>query len=166
MKRNRWLWSCALAACLAGTAMAEELVVQVREAPVYEKSSPISKVQGMLKFGDVVSIKESLGAGWKRVESKPPSTLAGWMRTSAVTEAAKMNNKNTFGGTATATKVEANEAGDGFGEKEYRDYVSTAGLANAAATLDAIERSATTKVSPQQVVQFLNAGGLQPKEGK
>lgn len=164
MLLRRWLCSCAIIAGLAGAAIAEDLNVQVRQTPVREKPNPLANVLGNLNYGDQVTVLEKLGAGWRRVEHKAPSKLAGWVRTSALT-AKSLNTSKALGGTTQATTAEASEAGRGLLEKGEESYVTKNNLQNAMAQVDALVNNARLRVTPAEVHAFLTEGGVTPKGG-
>jgi len=165
MSLRRWLCSCAIVAGFAGVAVAEDLNVQVRETAVREKPNPGAAIVGMLNYGDKVSVLEKLGEGWKRVEHKAPSKLAGWVRSSALTP--KSLDTTNFGGSkSSATTVESTEAGKGLLEKGETSYVNKNNLQNAMAQVDAIVNNASLKASPADIAAFLSEGGVTPREVK
>lgn len=164
MKRTPWRWSCAIALSLLAPAMAEDLNVQVRETPVREKATPMAPIVGQLKYGDVVTVLDKLGEGWRRVEHKAPSKLAGWVRTSALT-AKSLNTTNVGGAASAASTVETSDAGQGLLEQGEESFVKKNSLENAMAQVDALEKNPQLKISPGEKQTFLNQGNLAPKGG-
>lgn len=164
MKRTPWRWSCAIALSLLAPAMAEDLNVQVRETPVREKATPMAPIVGQLKYGDVVTVLDKLGEGWRRVEHKAPSKLAGWVRTSALT-AKSLNTTNVGGAASAASTVETSDAGQGLLEQGEESFVKKNSLENAMAQVDALEKNPQLKISPGEKQAFLNQGNLAPKGG-
>ena len=164
MKRIPWRWSCALALSLCTSALAEDLNVQVRETPVRDKANPIATIIGELKYGDVVTVLDKLGDGWRRVEHKAPSKLACWVRTSALT-AKSLNTTNVGGAASSASKVESSDAGQGVLEKGEESFVKKNSLENAMAQVDALENNPSLNISPGEKQTFLNQGNLTPKGG-
>lgn len=164
MQHKKWLWSCAMAAGLVGSAMAEDLNVQSRETPVRDKAAITGNIVGTLKYGDQVTVLDKYGEGWRRVEHKAPSKLAGWVRTSALT--AKSLDTTNFGGSkSSASTVETSEAGKGLLEHGEQDYVKKNNLQAAMAQVDALEKNPRLKISPQEKLTFLSQGNITPKEG-
>jgi len=162
MKRIPWRLSCAFALSLLSPAMAEDLNVQVRDTPVREKATPLAPIIGQLKYGDVVTVLDKLGDGWRRVEHKAPSKLAGWVRTSALT--AKSLDTTNFGGSkSSASSVETSEAGKGLLEKGEETFVKANNLQNAMAQVDALEKNPRYIISPAEKQAFLNQGNITPK---
>jgi uncharacterized protein YgiM (DUF1202 family) len=165
MSIRRWFCSCAIALSLGGWAVAEDLNVQVRETAVREKPNPLANILGTLNYGDKVTLLEKLGEGWRRVEHKAPSKLAGWVRASALT--AKSLDTTNFGGSrSSATAVETTEAGKGLLEKGEQAYVAKHNLQNAIAQLDSIEKNPSLNMKPEEIQSFLSQGGVTPREGK
>lgn len=164
MNRKPWIWSCAIAAGLTAAALAEDLNVQVRETPVREKATPMGNIIGTLKYGDKVTVLEKLGDGWRRVEHKAPSKLAGWVRTSAVT-ANSLDTTNFGGSKSTASAVETSEAGKGLLEHGEDSYVKKNNLQAAMAQVDSLVNNPRLKISPQEKSAFLSQGNIKPKEG-
>ncbi len=164
MLHRNWLGSLAIAAAMTGAttaAFAEDATVQVREATVREQSNYGGRPLGVLKYGDLVTILDKSGEGWRRVENKAPSKLAGWVRTSDLTS---KELKTAAGASrATASAGEITDASKGLLEKGEGNYVSKNNLAAAMAQVDAIEQS--TKVDPSEIQSFLTAGSLKPAGG-
>ncbi len=135
--------------------------VQVRNAPVRDHHAPLAKVLATLKFAEPVTEVGKFGTGWIKISARAAS-VAGWVRKSSLSK--KETKLDTKGSTGSATLTEQSHAGRGIREATDQ-YVAEKNLEAAMRKVRAIHRDRTTSASIDQIVAFLRAGQVQPKEG-
>ena len=138
-------------------AAAEQMSVTVKETQVRAAPSYLGKILGLARYGDRLDILEKR-SGWARV-ALPAGKLQGWVSLSALQEKRIVLKAGEAGSAGGASSGEVALAGKGFNkevEAQYRDEKQ----------LDYtwIDRMESYRVSPEQVLAFLRAGGL-PVEG-
>lgn len=147
------------AAALLSTAWAGQklMSVQVRQGPVRATPSFVGQVVGNLNYGDRVQVTEEK-PGWMKVSSGP---VSGWMHASSLTEKQVVM---AAGGGAVQTGASSEEvalAGKGFNadvEAQFKAQNRTANFA-------AVDRMEKRTVAQQEMMKFLRAGGVSPREG-
>lgn len=131
--------------------------VQVREASLYAKPTPTSKFLGKLPWGTALTVVSEKD-GWARVKALGKE---GWLRSQAFTT--KPLDLKATGDTASGVSAtEVSLAGRGFTEEIETDYrAKNPGLDFH--TLDVLEAQGITD---EELVQFLEDGGVKPQEGR
>ncbi|HOO77343.1 MAG TPA: SH3 domain-containing protein [bacterium] len=145
----------ALAAAVlsAGSAAADLLNIQVREAQIRERPSFLGKIVATLNYGDRVSVTEE-SQGWSLVSL--PGGRKGWVHSSALTDE-EIEIK--AGGSNVGTGATADElalAGKGFNsdiEAEFKER-------NREIDFTWIDRMEKFVVTPEQMERFLREGGV------
>ena len=151
------LFLAAAAFAAVAFAAAEQMSVTVKEAQVRASPSYLGKIVGLAKYGDRLDILEKRN-GWAKVVL-PPGRLQGWVNLSALQEKRIVLKAGEAGSAGGASSGEVALAGKGFNkevEAQYRDEKQL--------DYSWIDRMETYRVSPEQVLAFLRAGGL-PVEG-
>jgi hypothetical protein len=139
-------------------AAAEQMSVTVQQAQVRATPSYLGKVLGLVKYAERLDVLEKRG-GWARV-ALPSGKLQGWVNLSALQAKRIVLKAGEAGSAGGASSGEVALAGKGFNkevEAQYRDEKQ----------LDYtwIDRMEGYRVSPEQVLAFLQEGGL-PTEGE
>jgi hypothetical protein len=132
---------------------AKQMSVQVKETQIRAAPSFVGKILGVLAYGDLVNVLEER-PGWARI-SLPSSKGEGWVSLSALTKKRIVLKAGAESVGTGASSGEVALAGKGFNrevEAEYRDEKQ----------LDYtwIDRMESFRVSPEQVLAFLQQGGL------
>jgi uncharacterized protein YgiM (DUF1202 family) len=150
----------AVALALAGLAFlqATPMSVNVKETKIRATPSYLGRILGVARDGDRLEVLEKQN-GWAKV-NLPSGKGQGWVNLSALQEkriALKAGDAAAAGG---ASSGEVALAGKGFNkevEAQYRDETQ----------LDYtwIDRMESYRVSPEQVLAFLQAGGLKAAGG-
>jgi SH3-like domain-containing protein len=159
MRRETLALVALTTAVLLSTAWAGQKImsVQVRQGPVRATPSFIGQVVGSLNYGDRVQVTEEK-PGWTKVSA---GAVSGWMHTSSLTE--KRVVLAAGGGTVQtgASSEEVALAGKGFNadvEAQFRAQ-------NRSANFTAVDRMEKRAVTQQEMMKFLRAGGVSPREG-
>jgi uncharacterized protein YgiM (DUF1202 family) len=144
----------AAALLLAAAAIfAVPMSVIVKETQVRATPSYMGKILGTAKYGDRLEVLEKQN-GWAKV-TLPAGKGQGWVNLSALSTKQVALKAGAAGTTSGASSGEVALAGKGFNqevEAQYRDETQ----------LDYtwIDRMEGYRVSPEQVLAFLQAGGL------
>jgi len=156
MKKSGILAAVLLLAAAAGFA-AEQMSVNVRETQVRATPTYLGKVLAVARYGDRLEVLQVQGA-WARV-ALPGGKVQGWVSLSTLQKKRIALTAGEAGATSVASSGEVALAGKGFNkevEAQYRDEKQ----------LDYtwVDNMEKFRVSPEQVLAFLKAGGL-PVEG-
>jgi uncharacterized protein YraI len=138
-----------------GALFAAPATVQVREASVYAKPTPISKFLGTLPLGTTLIVVTEKG-GWAQVKA---TGLAGWLRTQAFSTKA-LDVKATDNTSSGVSATEVSLAGRGFTEAIESDYRSK----NPNLDFATLDRMESQGIPDDELSQFLDDGGVKPRE--
>lgn len=142
--------------CVSQVAMARTMHVQVREGELRARPSFLGAVVTTVQYGDSVEVIDSQGV-WRRVRA---AANEGWMHESALTQRRIewRTGERELGGATTQDEIAL--AGRGFNaqvEQQFRaDHVGI--------DFTWVDRMAQLRKSPQEILQFLVAGGLKVEE--
>jgi uncharacterized protein YgiM (DUF1202 family) len=143
-----------LASALAFGQAGKPMSVQVKETQIRATPSFVGKILGMLAYGDRVTVLAEQ-SGWARI-SLPAGKGEGWVSLSALTKKQIVLKSGSQSVASGASSGEVALAGKGFNkevEAEYRDEKQL--------DYDRIDRMEEEfRVSPEQVLAFLQQGGL------
>jgi SH3-like domain-containing protein len=142
-----------LASALAFGQAAKQMSVQVKTTQIRATPSFVGKILGTLSYGDRVTVLAQQ-SGWARI-SLPAGKGEGWVNLSALSPKRIVLKAGSQEVASGASSGEVALAGKGFNrevEAEYRDEKQ----------LDYtwIDRMEAFRVSPEQVLAFLQQGGL------
>jgi uncharacterized protein YgiM (DUF1202 family) len=153
MKRIVLAAALVLAAVAAFGQTAKQMSVQVKETQIRATPTFVGKILGKLAYGDRISV---LGeqSGWARIRL-PSGKGEGWVSLSALTKKQIVLKAGAESVDTGASSGEVALAGKGFNqevETQYRDEKQ----------LDYtwIDRMESFRVSPEQILAFLQQGGL------
>lgn len=131
--------------------------VQIKQGAVRSTPSFVGQVVGTLNYGERVLVTEQK-PGWMKVSA---GSVSGWMHASSLTEK-RLEVKAGAGTVQTgATSEEMALAGKGFSadvEAQFRAQ-------NRSANFAAVDHMEQRQVTQQEMMQFLRAGGVSPREG-
>jgi len=131
--------------------------VQVRQGAVRSAPSFVGAVVGNLNYGDRVLVTEQK-PGWMKVSA---GGVAGWMHASSLTEK-RVAVKAGAGAVQTgASSAELALAGKGFNADAEAQFKAQ----NRSANFAAVDRMERRQVTQQEMMQFLRAGGVSPRDG-
>jgi uncharacterized protein YgiM (DUF1202 family) len=142
-----------LAAVAAFGQTAKQMSVQVKETQIRATPSFTGRILGKLAYGDQVSVLAEQG-GWARIRL-PSGKGEGWVSLSALTKKRIVLKAGAESVGTGASSGEVALAGKGFNqevETQYRDEKQ----------LDYtwIDRMESFRMSPEQILAFLQQGGL------
>ncbi len=141
---------------LYGTAQTM-MSVQVKETKVRATPSFLGKILATLVYGDRVKVLEEQ-KGWAKVET---SSGNGWVSGSALTKKQIVLQAGAKDVATGASSSEVALAGKGFNEQVEDQYKKDSNL-----DYTWVDRMETTFVfSAEELVSFLQDGGLKPSEG-
>lgn len=144
----------SLPAAMAGAQ--ETRSVSVRETQLRETPGFLGSVITTLSYGDQVdSISEQ--NGWTRARS---SENEGWVHSSALTTKRIVLDASERDVQEAATSREVALAGRGFNRQVEEQYAAESGL-----DFNEIDRIESYKLEPEELIAFLQAGGLHLSEG-
>jgi len=137
---------------------AKQMSVQVKETQIRATPSFLGRILGVLSYGDRVTVLAEQ-SGWARI-SLPSGKGEGWVNLSALSPKRIVLKSGSQEVASGASSGEVALAGKGFNrevEAEYRDEKQ----------LDYtwIDRMEGFRVSPEQVLAFLQQGGLPTSPG-
>ncbi len=147
-----------LASALAFGQAGRQMSVQVKETQIRAAPSFLGKILGVLHYGDRVTVLAEK-SGWARI-SLPSGKGEGWVNLSALSPkriVLKAGSEEVGSG---ASSGEVALAGKGFNrevEAEYRDEKQL--------DYSWIDKMESFRVSPEQVLAFLQQGGLEESLG-
>ena len=149
----------AIALALAGLASlwAAPMSVKVKETQIRATPTYLGKILAIARYGDRLEVLEKQN-GWAKV-ALPSGKGQGWVNLSALQDKRIVLKAGDAAGTSGASSGEVALAGKGFNkevEAQYRDEKQL--------DYSWIDRMETYRVTPEQVLAFLQAGGL-PVEG-
>jgi uncharacterized protein YgiM (DUF1202 family) len=142
-----------LASALVFGQTAKQMSVQVKETQIRATPSFMGKILGVLAYGDRVTVLAEQ-SGWARI-SLPSGKGEGWVSLSALTKKRVVLKSGSQEVSSGASSGEVALAGKGFNqevEAEYRDEKQL--------DYSWIDRMETFRVSPEQILAFLQQGGL------
>lgn len=158
--RMRLRASLVLAALAAGacTAGAATMSVQVKSGQIRATPSFLGRVVAPLSYGDRVQILETKNP-WMHVAG--PRGQRGWVHGSALTEKKIAMSSGSRDVETGASSDELALASKGFNSDVEADFKSK----HKNVDFTWVNRMEKWKVSPEQMQEFLNEGGLKPSEG-
>ena len=150
----------AVVLALAGLASlrAAPMSVNVKETQIRATPSYLGKILGVAKYGDRLEVLEKQ-SGWAKV-TLPSGKGQGWVNLSALQEKRIVLKAGDAAATSGASSGEVALAGKGFNKEVEAQYRSETQL-----DYTWIDRMEGYRVSPEQVLAFLQAGGLQSAGG-
>ena len=147
-----------LASALAFGQTGKQMSVQVKETQIRATPSFMGKILAVLHYGDRVIVLAQQ-SGWARI-SLPSGKGEGWVSLSALSPKRIVLKAGSQELASGASSSEVALAGKGFNrevEAEYRDEKQL--------DYSWIDRMEAFRVSPEQVLAFLQQGGLQESLG-
>ncbi len=147
-----------LASALAFGQAAKQMSVQVKETQIRATPSFVGRILGVLSYGDRVTVLAEK-AGWARIVL-PSGKGEGWVNLSALSPKRIVLKSGSQEVASGASSGEVALAGKGFNqevEAEYRDEKQL--------DFTWIDRMEDFRVSPEQVLAFLQQGGLPTSPG-
>ena len=159
---------CVLVATLlvvaASTWAAQKaLRVQVRRVVLRDRPNALGTNVGSLDYGAPVTVTGESGDAWRQVTS---GGLSGWLRTSAITQKKVTLRKSKKGAKVKASRDELALAGKGMDEAGKSHRKKNKKLAPAYEVVDRMETEALYQSSPDQIIAFLQAGGVTPEDAQ
>jgi uncharacterized protein YgiM (DUF1202 family) len=153
MKTRSILAAILLLAAAAVFAAPKQMSVNVKETQVRATPSYMGKILAVVKYGDRLEVVQEQ-SGWAKV-NLPGGKVQGWVSLSALQDKRIALTAGQAGGTSGASSGEVALAGKGFNkevEAQYRDEKQ----------LDYtwVDRMEGYRVSAEQVLAFLQSGGL------
>jgi uncharacterized protein YgiM (DUF1202 family) len=153
MPSRRFLLAAALLLTAAAFATAKPMSVTVKETQIRATPTYMGKILAVVKYGDRLEVLEQQ-SGWAKV-NLPSGKGQGWVNLAALTTKQIALKAGDTGSASGASSGEVALAGKGFNkevEAQYRDEKQ----------LDYtwVDKMETFRVSPEQVLAFLQAGGL------
>jgi len=134
----------------------ESRSVSVRETQLRESPGFLGRVIGTLSYGDQVdSLLEQ--SGWTRARS---GETEGWVHSSALTTKRIVLEASERDVQEAATSREVALAGRGFNRQVEEQYAAETGL-----DFNEIDRIESYQLEPDDLLAFLQAGGLRLSEG-
>jgi len=143
----------AAAICVSASTMS----VQVRDAAVRSSPSFVGKIVGRLAYADRVETGRTQGP-WLEI-SAPGSE--GWVHASALSSRRIVLASGREQAAVSASGDELALAGKGFNSEVESRFKAR----NGDIDFSWINRIEKTRVSPEEITDFLNRGGLRPMEG-
>jgi SH3-like domain-containing protein len=147
-----------LASALAFGQAAKQMSVQVKETQIRATPSFLGKILEVLHYGDRVNVLAEK-SGWARI-SLPSGKAEGWVNLSALSPKRIVLKAGSQEVASGASSGEVALAGKGFNkevEAEYRDEKEL--------DYSWIDKMESFRVSPEQVLAFLQQGGLSTSLG-
>lgn len=141
---------------LAATQM---FSVQIKSGNLRSRPSFLGKIVSEVSYGDRLTMLAEQ-AGWTQV--RDTSGHEGWIHTSALTEKKIVLASGDRAVDTSASTDELALAGKGFNEEVETEFKS----ANPEIDYAWVDRMEQMKISPQQAMAFLSAGGIEPKGGE
>ncbi len=149
----------ALVLLIALSAIAaQQLSVQVRETKLRQRPSYLGAATTALAYGTRVDVLETRGP-WRHVRTESGQT--GWLHDSALTEKKLTLQSGDTDQAVTADGDELALAGKGFSEEVERSFRE----GNQGVDYRWVDRMSLWTVTPEQSRQFLDVGGIMPREG-
>jgi uncharacterized protein YgiM (DUF1202 family) len=150
----------AVALALAGWAFlqAAPMSVNVKETQIRATPSYLGKILGLARYGDRLEVLEKQN-GWAKV-SLPAGKGQGWVNLSALQDKRIVLKAGDAAATGGASSGEVALAGKGFNKEVEAQYQAETDL-----DYTWIDRMEGYRVTPEQVLAFLQAGGLQAAGG-
>ncbi len=161
MKKQTSLFiSAALLFLAMFTAYAQGVMsVQVKETPLRSSSNFLGKVVAKVAYTEQVEVIEEQ-AGWSEV-NVISSGQNGWIHSSALTSKTIILNPGIDDIERATSSDEIALAGKGFGPEVEEQYKQD----NSGANYVVVDTMEKVVVSEQQMIKFLEAGGISPGEG-
>jgi SH3-like domain-containing protein len=155
MNRLRNLAFAGWVALVAGSALAapQTMSVQVRAGQLRVTPSFLGKIVATLEYADKVTVAQKQGE-WMQVTT--PAGASGWIHQSALSSKRielKAGSENVQTG---ASGEELALAGKGFNSDVEADFKKR----NQNVDFTWIDRMEKIKIGPQEIIDFLNRGGL------
>jgi SH3-like domain-containing protein len=147
-----------LASALAFGQTGKQMSVQVKETQIRATPSFLGKILGVLSYGDRATVLAEKN-GWARI-SLPAGKGEGWVNLSALSPKRIVLKAGSQEVASGASSGEVALAGKGFNkevEAEYRDEKEL--------DYSWIDKMESFRVSPEQVLAFLQQGGLSTSLG-
>jgi len=159
-KQTKW-WLVLLAVTgifSAGLALGgDSLTVQVRDGQVRATPCFLGKIVGTLHYGDRVTVLDQNG-DWNRVNNP---RFRGWMHSSALTKTQISLQAGGNDAPLAASGDELALAGKGFNKQVESAFKAK----NPQMDYAWVDRMETIKITPEEMAQFLQQGGLSPQGG-
>ncbi len=161
MKKQTSLFIIAALLFLAMfTAYAQGVMsVQVKETPLRSSPNFLGKVVAKVAYTEQVEVIEEQ-AGWSEV-NVISSGQNGWIHSSALTSKTIILNPGIGDIERAASSDEIALAGKGFGPEVEEQYKQD----NSGANYVVVDKMEKVVVSEQQMIKFLEVGGISPGEG-
>jgi SH3-like domain-containing protein len=153
MKKRTILAAVLLLAAAAIFAAPKQMSVNVKETQVRATPSHFAKVLAVVKYGDRLEVVQEQ-SGWAKV-SLSGGKLQGWVSLSALQDKRIALTAGQAGSTSGASSGEVALAGKGFNKEVEAQYKDEKQL-----DYTWVDRMEGYRVSPEQVLAFLQAGGL------
>lgn len=154
---------CTIAILLTGGfaafAASPDRQIQLREAQLRESPSYLSRIMTVIPYGQTVTILKEQ-SGWAEVITEDQS-FTGWLHQSALTKRKLQLAAADRNAELSVSSEEQALAGKGFNSQVESEFKERNGSA-AFAIVDEMER---LKVPYDQIIAFLNEGGLLTQEG-
>ncbi len=138
-------------------AGAEIMSVQVRSGQLRDKPSFLGKIGAPVSYGDRLTVMETRGA-WVRVQGAGTS---GWIHSSALTTRKLELKSGSDDLNAGASAGELALAGKGFNDEVETKYRAD----HPEADFTWIDKMESVTISPEQAIEFLQAGGITDSTG-
>jgi SH3-like domain-containing protein len=153
MKTRSILAAALLLAAAAAFAAPKQMSVNVKETQVRATPSYLGKILAVVKYGDRLEVVQEQ-SGWAKV-SLQGGKLQGWVSLSALQDKRIALTAGQAGSTSGASSGEVALAGKGFNKEVEAQYKDEKQL-----DYTWVDRMEGYRVSPEQVLVFLQAGGL------
>jgi len=154
-----WLVLASAAAFAAGPS---QMSVTVQEVKVRATPSALGRIVGSLAYGDRVTILDQPAGSpqsWRKINA-PQKGIQGWVSLSALTEKEIKLQAGSEEAQHGASSGEVALAGKGFNEEVEKQYKAEGNL-----DYTWVDRMATYSPTDDQVVAFLQKGGLNTSGG-
>jgi uncharacterized protein YgiM (DUF1202 family) len=153
MKKTTFLAAVLLLAAAAVFSAPKQMSVNVKETQVRATPSHFAKILAVVKYGDRLEVVQEQ-SGWAKV-SLSGGKVQGWVSLSALQDKRIALSAGQAGSTSGASSGEVALAGKGFNKEVEAQYKDEKQL-----DYTWVDRMEGYRVSPEQVLAFLQAGGL------
>ena len=147
-----------LAVAAAIAVSAATMSVQVKEAAVRATPSFVGKVVGSAAYGDRVEVQQSHGS-WMRISAPE---ITGWVHNSALSSKRIVLSAGQEQAKVSASGDELALAGKGFNSDVEAQFKAR----NRNVDFAWVDRMERTRVSPEEMRDFLQKGGLKSAGGE
>ena len=153
MKKSSILAAALLLSAAAVFAAPKQMSVNVKETQVRATPSYMGKILAVVKYGDRLEVIQEQ-SGWAKV-SLSGGKIQGWVSLSALQDKRIALTAGQAGSTTGASSGEVALAGKGFNKEVEAQYKDEKQL-----DYTWVDRMEGYRVNPEQVLAFLQAGGL------